>query len=149
MVHWVEKASLEKIRWLLEISEKERHYEVLLTPKNLADVRWNPASYSLPIIPRPLPSEIVDGEHFITVDLLNLIASSASSSRVLDVETLSRELVSRTMSGSFASTSGDSGSTQPAPSQGERGYRPESLPLQRKGTSSVPRVLKIKKGGTT
>ena len=149
MVHWVEKASLEKIRWVLEISEQERHYKILLTPKNLADVRWNPASYSLPIIPHPLPSEVVDGEHFITVDLLNLIAGSASSSRVRDAETLSRELVSQTMSGSFASTSGDSGSTQPAPSRGERGYCPESLPLLRKGTISVPRVLNIKNGGTT
>ena len=108
MVHWVEKESLEKIHRLLEISKQERHYEVLLTPKNLADVRRNPASYSLPIIPRPLPSEIVDGEHFITIDLLNLIAGSVSSSKVLDAETLSRELVSRTLSGSSASTSGDS-----------------------------------------
>ena len=110
MVHWVEKASLEKIRWLLEISEQEHHYEVLLTLKNLVDVRRNPAPYSLPIITRPLPSEIVDGEHFITADLLNLIAGSASSSRDVDVETSSKELVSRTPSGSSASTSGDSGS---------------------------------------
>ena len=149
MVHWVEKVSLEKIRRLLEISEQERHYEVLLTPKNLADVRRNPAPYNLPIIPRPLPLEIVDGEHFITVDLLNLIAGSTSSSRVLDADTSSRELVSQTLSGSSASTSGDSGSAQPTPNQGERGYHPESLPLPRKGTSSAPWVLKIKKGGTT
>ena len=39
--------------------------------------------------------------------------------------------------------------TQPAPSRGERGYRPKSLLLPRKGTSYAPRVLKIKKGGTT
>ena len=149
MVHWVEKASLEKIRRLLEISEHEHHYEVLLTLNNLAYVRRNPAPYNLLIIPCPLPSEIVDGEHFITTDLLNLIADSASSSRVLDAETSSRELVSRTLSGSSTSTSGDSGSAQPAPSRGENGYLPESLLLPRKGTSSAPRVLKIKKGGTT
>ena len=87
MVHWVEKASLEKIRMLLEISEQERHYEVLLTPKNQADVRRNPAPYSLPIIPRSLPLEIVDGEHFLTADLLNLTAGNTSSSRDLDAET--------------------------------------------------------------
>ena len=149
MVHWVEKASLDKIRRLLEIFEHERHYEVLLTPKNLVDVRRNSASYSLPIIPRPLPSEIVGGEHFITADLLNLIAGSAYSSRVLDAETSSRELVSRTLSRSSAPTGGDSGSAQPAPSRGKRGYCPKSLPLPRKGTSSTPRVLNIKKGGTT
>ena len=148
MVHWVEKASLEKISRLLEIFEQERHYEVLLTLKNLADVRRNPAPYNLLIIPRSLPSEIVDGENFITADLLNLTASGAASSRDLDAETLSQELVSRTPSGSSASTSGSSGSAQPATSRGERGSRPKSLPLPRKGTSSAPRVLKIKKGGT-
>ena len=134
----MEKASLEKIHRLLEISEQECHYKVLLTLKNLADVRRNPAPYSLPIIPRLLPSEIVDGEHFITVDLLNLIAGSASSSKDLDAETSSQELMSRTLSGSSASTSGGSGSTQPTPSGGERGSRPESLPLLRKGTNSAP-----------
>ena len=106
----MEKASLEKIHWLLEIFEQERHYEVLLTQKNLVDVRHNPAPYSLPIIPRPLPSEIVNREHFVIADLLNLTAGSGSSSRVLDAETSSRELVSRTLSGSSASTSGGSSS---------------------------------------
>ena len=47
-----------------------------------------------------------------------------------------------------ASTSGGSGSTQPAPSRGERGSRLESLPLLRKGTNSAPRSLKIKMRGT-
>ena len=149
LVHWAEKASLEKIRRLLEIFEQEHHYEVLLTQKNLADVRHNPAPYNLPIIPHPLPSEIVDWEHFVIADLLNLTAGNGSSSKVPDVETSSRELVSRTLSGSFASTSGGSSSAQRAPSRGERGYRPESLPLPKNGTSSAPQVLKTKKGGTS
>ena len=148
MVHWVEKANLEKIRWLLEISKQERHYEVLLTPKNLTDVRRKLAPYSLPIIPHSLPSEIMDGEHFITTDLLNLTVGSASSSKDLEDETSSRELVSRTLSGSSASTSGRFGSSQPAPSRGKRGSHLESFPLPRKGTSSATQVLKIKKGGT-
>ena len=38
-MQWVEKASLEKIRRLLEVSEQKCHCEVLLTLKNLADVR--------------------------------------------------------------------------------------------------------------
>ena len=132
----------------MEISEQECHYEVLLTLKNLADVRRNPAHYNLPIIPRPLPSEIVDGEHFIIADLLHLTAGSASSSKDLVTETSSQELVSRTSSGSSASTSRGSGSAQPAPGRGEMGSQLESLPLLRKRTSSAPRVLKIKKGGT-
>ena len=148
MLHWVEKASLEKIRWLLEISGQQRHYEVLLTLKNLAVVRRNPTPYSLSIIPYPLPLEIVEGEHFSTANLLNLTAGGVSSSRDLDAETSSWELVSRTPSGSSASTNGGFGSAQPAIILGERGRRPKNLPLPRKGTSSIPRVLKIKKGGT-
>ena len=58
-MQWVKKASLAKIHRLLEISEQEHHYKVLLTLKNLADVRWSPAPYSLPIIPCSLPSKIV------------------------------------------------------------------------------------------
>ena len=75
----MEKASLEKIRRLLEVSEQEHHYEVLLTLKNLADVRQSLAPYSLPIIRRSLPSEIVEGEHFVTSDMLSLLADRAPS----------------------------------------------------------------------
>ena len=112
-------------------------------------MRRNPTPYSLLIIPRPLSSKIVDGENFVTADLLNLTAGSGFSSKVPVAETSSRELVSRTLSGSSASTSGGSGSAQCAPSRGERGYRPESLLLPKNGTSSAPRVLKPKKGGTS
>ena len=118
MLHWVEKASLEKIRRLLEIFEQEHHYKVLLTPKNLADVRCNPAPYILLIIPRPLPSKIVDREHFVSADLLNLTAGCGSLSKVSDAEMSSRELVSRTLLGSSASTSRGFGSAQCAPSKG-------------------------------
>ena len=88
---WVEKASLEKIHRLLEVSEQERYYEVLLTLKNLADVRRSPAPYSLPIISRSLPSEIMGGEHFVTTNLLDLLAGLAPSPRDLEVEELSQE----------------------------------------------------------
>ena len=55
LVEWMEKASFEKIRRLLEVSERERHYKVLLTLKNLADVRRNPTCYNLPVISCLLP----------------------------------------------------------------------------------------------
>ena len=112
-------------------------------------MRRNPAPYSLLIIPHLLRSEIMDREHFVTTDLLNLTAGSGSSSRVSDTETSSRELVSWTILGSSASTSGGSNSAQCAPSRRERGYYPEMVPLPKKGTSSAPRVLKTKKGGTS
>ena len=88
-MQWVEKASIEKIHIPLEISELERHCEVLLTLKNLADVRQSPAPYSLPIIPRSLPIEIVGGEHFVTTDLLDLLTGRAPIPRDPEAEALS------------------------------------------------------------
>ena len=50
------EVKLEKIHGLSEISEQERHYKVLLIPDNISVVRRNPVPYTLPVIPRPLPS---------------------------------------------------------------------------------------------
>ena len=36
---WVEKSSIEKIRRLLKIFERERHCQVLLTRKNISTVK--------------------------------------------------------------------------------------------------------------
>ena len=96
LVNWVEKASFEKICKLLEISERERHYEVLLTLKNLGDLSWNPAPYSVSVIPRPLPIEIVEEEHYITAVLLNLLLGNSSPTREPETEAAGRELVIRT-----------------------------------------------------
>ena len=90
----MEKASLEKIRRLLEVSEQERHYEVLLTLKNLADVRKSPTPYCLLIIPRSLPLEIVEGEHFVTSDLISLLAGRVLSTRDPEAEASHREQAS-------------------------------------------------------
>ena len=68
LVHWVERASFVKIRRLLEISEQERHHEVLLTVKNLHDLRRHPSRYSVLIIPRPLASKIMKGEHLVAAN---------------------------------------------------------------------------------
>ena len=81
LVNWVEKASFEKIRKLLEISERERHHEVLLSLKNLGDLSRNPAPYNALVIPRPLPIEIVKGEHYLTTNLLNLLPGQLISSQ--------------------------------------------------------------------
>ena len=83
---WVEKSSIEKIRRLLEISERELHYQVLLTRENISAVRHNLAPYTLPVIPRPLPSNVVEGEHFVLADVRRLVSGSANSSRDLVVE---------------------------------------------------------------
>ena len=68
-MNWVEKWSFEKIRLLSEISEQERHYKVLLTSDNISTMRRNLAPYTLPVIPRPLPLDIVEGDHFVITDL--------------------------------------------------------------------------------
>ena len=145
LVEWVEKASFERIRRLLEVFELERHYKVLLTLKNLADVRRNSACYNLLVIPRPSPSKVVDGEHFVNVDLLCLISGSASSSEGVEVAITDRRLVARSPSGPSASNSRGSGSVQPAPRRGKGGSPPERLPLHSMGGKSTPRVLKVKK----
>ena len=75
-MNWVEKSSFEKIRRLSEISEQERHYKVLLTPDNISAVRRNPAPYTLPVIPRPLPLDVVEREHFVIADRRRLVSSS-------------------------------------------------------------------------
>ena len=148
-MEWVEKASFKKIHQLLEISERERHYKVLLTSKNLSDVRRNPASYSLPIIPRPLPSEIVGGEHYVTFDLLSLISGGASTYGGAEDEIADRRSTARSPSGPSASNSEGSDSAQPVSRQGEGSSRPERLPLPSKGGKSAPRVLKVKKKKAT
>ena len=105
LVNWVEKASFEKIWKLLEISKRERHHEVLLTLQNLNDLSLNLAPYSVPVIPRPLPIEIVEVEHYFTMDLLNLLPDSSSPSREPETEVVGRELVILALPGqpSFAS----------------------------------------------
>ena len=96
LVNWVEKASFEEIRKLLEIFERERHHKVLLTLKNLGDLSRNLAPYSVSVIPRPLPTEIMEGERYVTTDLLNLLPGSSSPAREPETEAASRELVIRT-----------------------------------------------------
>ena len=99
----MEKVSFEKIRRLLKVYERERHYKVLLTSKNLSDVRRNPTPYSFPIIPRPLPSKIVNGEHFFTADLRRLIPGSASTFEGAKAEIADRRSAARSPSGPSAS----------------------------------------------
>ena len=140
----VEKSSIEKIRQLLEISEGERHYQVLLTQENISAVRRDSAPYTLPIIPRPLPSNVVEGEHFMLANVWRLASSSASSSRDPVVEASSQVQGARSASGLSApsSRSSDSSST---PGRGARGRRPERVLPVAQITGVVPRVVKVKR----
>ena len=110
------KSSIEKIRRLLEISERERHYRVLLTPKNISVLRHNSTPYTLSVIPWPLPSHVMEGEHFVIADLQRLFSGSASSSRNLVIKASSRVQEAGSTSRSSASLSGGSSSSPPTPS---------------------------------
>ena len=141
--------SLEKIRRLLKVSEQERHCEVFLTLKNLADVRGSPAPYSLLIIPHSLPSEIVGGEHFVTTDMLDFLVGRAPSPGDPEAKALSREQELRTSS--VLSTSTSEGSSFALPVLGPKAGSvcPAGLPLPRKRIDPASRVLTIKKKRTT
>ena len=139
LVEWVEKTSFEKIRRLFEVSERERHYKVLLTLKNLADVRRNSACYNLPVIPCPLPSKVVVEEHFVSADLLRLLSGGASTSRGTEFEIADQRSVARSPSGPSASNSGGSRPAQPSLRRSKGGGPPntclylvgeENLPLE-------------------
>ena len=142
---WVVKSSIEKIRRLLEIFEQERHYQVLLTRENISAVRRNPAPYTLLVIPRPLPSNVVEREHFVLVDVRRLVFGSAISSRDLVIEESSRVQGARSASRSSASSSGGSSSSSSALSRRAKKGRPERfLPLAQV-VGAAPRVVKVKR----
>ena len=77
----MEKGSFKNIQKLLEISERERHHEILLTERNLRELSRSPSPYIISVIPRPLPTEIMEGEHYVIVDLLNLAPSNSSPTK--------------------------------------------------------------------
>ena len=89
----MEKASFKKIQKLQEISVWERHHEILLTARNLRELSCSPSPYIILVIPCPLPIEIVEGEHYVIADLLNLALSSSSPSKTFETKTVGRELV--------------------------------------------------------
>ena len=146
-MNWVEKSSFKKIRRLSEISEQERHYKVLLTLDNISAMRHNPTPYTLPVIPRPLPSDIVEGEHFVIADLQRLILSSTCPSDGLVVEASSQVQGTWSASGSSTSLNEDSSSAQPLPSRKTISSRPERLPFPEQVAESTPRVITVKLKG--
>ena len=93
MVNWVGKAGFKNIQKLLEISKRERHHEILLTVKNLRELSRNPSPYVLPVIPRPLPSEIEEGKHYIISNLQNLAPGCSSVAQTSETVVVGQELV--------------------------------------------------------
>ena len=58
--------------------EAESNHELLLIVKNLRELDGSPFPNIIPIVPRSLPVEVFEGEHFVLVDLLKLVPGSSS-----------------------------------------------------------------------
>ena len=110
-------------------------------------MRRNPAPYTLPVIPRPLPSDVVEGGHFVIADLRRLVLSSTRPSDGPVVEASSRVQGAWSASGSSTSPSEDSSSARPVPSRRARSSHPERLLLPEQVAGSAPRVITIKRKG--
>ena len=74
----MEKASLEHIKRLLEITEAKHNHELLLSVKNLQELGASSFRYIAPLIPRSLPKDLVKGEHFVLANLLMSIPGSSA-----------------------------------------------------------------------
>ena len=141
-INRVEKASFKKIQRLLEISEREQHYEILLSVKYLHELNRSPSPYIIPVIPRPLPVKIVEGEHYVIADLLNLAPSSSSPTKNFETEVVGRELVISTQSEQPSLAGEDSGLVPQASKKDDRGSHLKRLPFAKKGSRFTPQVSK-------
>ena len=110
-------------RWL-EINERERS-KLLLSMKNLQELGSNPFPYITPVIPRPLPGEVVGGERFVLVDLLKSISGSSSQAGS------AREPKAEIVEGALVSF-----------------VRPDQSPLREQDAQPAPQVVKRKKALT-
>ena len=77
----MEKARLDRIRRLLDITKREYNHELLLYVKNLQELGAGPFPYIVFVIPSPLLEELIKCEHFILVDLLKSIPGSSAQAR--------------------------------------------------------------------
>ena len=137
-MNWVEKANFKKIQKLLEIFERERHHEILLTVRNLRELSRSPYPYILPVIPHPLPTKIVEGEHYAIVDLLNLASGSSSPAKNLEIEAVDREPVISMQPRQPSLARKDSSSVPQISRNDNRGSRLERLPPPKKGSHPAP-----------
>ena len=87
----------------------------------------------------------MEGEHFVTGDLLNLICGSSSPAREEESEVAGRELEVRIQPRQPSSASEDSGPTPRASRQVEGGNHLGRPPLARKGSRLTSQASKKKR----
>ena len=134
----MEKAGFKNIKKLLEISERERHHEILLTVKNLHELSRNPSPYILPVIPSPLPIEIVEGEHYVIADLLTLVLGNSSPAQTFETEVVGQELVISLWPEQPSLAREDSNPAPQASKEVDRGSHLELLPFTKKDSRPTP-----------
>ena len=127
---------------MLEISELERHHEILLTAKNLRELSHSPPPYMILVIPRPLPPKVVVREHYVIVNLLNSALGRLSPTKNSEADVVGRELVVSTHSGQPSLAREDSGPVPQAFKKDNRGSCLELLPLAKKGSRPAPQASK-------
>ena len=142
LVNWEEKANFEKIQRLLEIFEQERHHEILLTTKNPRDLSRDSSPHTIPVIPPPLPIEIVEGEHFVITDLQHLVLSSSSPAKDSETEAVGRKLVISTQPGQPSLSKEDPGLVPPASNKDDKGSCLECPPFTREGPRPASQASK-------
>ena len=109
---------------------------------NLHELSRNPSPYVLPVIPRPLSSEIEEGEHHVIVDLSNLAPGSSSPAQTSETEVVGRELVISLRPEQPSLAREDSGLAPRASKKVDRGIRLEGFPFTKKDSRPTPKALK-------
>ena len=82
----MEKVRLDRICWLLEITKREHHHQLLLQIiclDDLQDLGTRLFPYIVYVLPRPLPNEVVKGEHFVLEDLLRSLPEGSSKANII------------------------------------------------------------------
>ena len=109
---------------------------------NLRELSCNPSPDILPVIPRPLLAEIMEGEHYMIANLLSLAPSSLAPAKNVETEMVGGELVISTHSGYPSLAREDSGPILEASKKDNRGSRLERLSFKKKGSCPAPQASK-------
>ena len=83
------------IRRLFEVTEAECNHELLLTVRNLRELATCPFPYIIPVVPRSLSAKLIEGEHFVLVDLFK--SNLGSSSLAVAAQEDQAEATTRTL----------------------------------------------------
>ena len=106
--------------------------------KNLRELSHNPSPYTLPVIPCPFPTEVVEGEHYVISNLLTFIHGSYFPAKASETEVVSRELAISLRPEQPSLAREDPGVAPRASKEVGRGSRPKRLPFTKKGSRPAP-----------